>query len=219
VENVIPTTASTGTQQPLNKVSDLVRTEVALAGYKECLNFALCSIADVSTMLRRPVDPKLVKIGNPKTHDFEVGRTTLIPGLLKTAANNKSQKLPLLLFEMGDTIIQADTETGTKNKRHLAVLYTNHGSSGFELIHGLLDHLMLKLKVKQDLVEGYSIKESQDPTFFPERQSEIFFKSKPIGNFGIIHPEVLGGYEWPYPTSMLEIDIESLIDQVFIKSS
>lgn len=59
-----------GSQQTLNKVSDLLRQELAFAGYKECLNFALCSKEEISSRICRPSDPLAITIGNPKTLDF-----------------------------------------------------------------------------------------------------------------------------------------------------
>lgn len=34
----------------------MVREEVALCGFVECLNFVLCSINEVTTLLNRPID-------------------------------------------------------------------------------------------------------------------------------------------------------------------
>ena len=63
VKEQLPPTPTLGGQLALNKVSDLIRQEIAQAGYKEILNFALCSIADISTLLLRDLDPRMVKIG------------------------------------------------------------------------------------------------------------------------------------------------------------
>jgi phenylalanyl-tRNA synthetase beta chain len=216
VVDVLPPSATLGSQIPLNKVSDLIRQEMAQAGYKECLNFALCSIEENSSLLLRELSSNVVKIANPKTTDFQVGRITLMAGLLKTLANNKLNKLPIHLFEVGDTVLKGDTETGAKNERHLAALQTHQDASGFEFIHGLLDHLMLKLNIKLDKEKGYSISEASDPSLFPKRQANIHYRGKIIGLFGIVHPKVLKNFEWPYPTSFIEIDIEHLINEAII---
>jgi len=220
VQDALPPTTTLGAQLPLNKVSDLIRQEMAQAGYKECLNFALCSISEISTMLLRELDERVVKIANPKSSDFQVGRTTLVPGLIKTLANNKSNKLPISLFEVGDVVLKEDTEeTGSKNERRLAAIHSNQDSSGFEFIHGLLDHLMLKLKIKQDNKDGYYISEAHDSSLFPKRQAHIHFRDKIIGIFGIVHPKVLHNFDWPYPTSVLELNIEYLITESVFKKS
>lgn len=93
-----------------------MRLELCSAGYKECLNFALCSKDDITKNLLKEEDPKAVIIQNPKTTDFQVGRTTLLPGLLKTLSNNKKNKLPIKLFEVTDVVhIDESTHTGVIN--------------------------------------------------------------------------------------------------------
>lgn len=42
-----------------------------------------------------------MRLSNPKTKEFEMVRTSLFPGLLKTLAANAAQELPLKLFEVG----------------------------------------------------------------------------------------------------------------------
>lgn len=54
-----------------------------------------------------------VHIANPKTIEFQVARTSLIPGLLKTLNSNKKMPLPLKLFEISDVILK-DNNKGNK---------------------------------------------------------------------------------------------------------
>lgn len=54
-----------------------------------------------------------VHIANPKTIEFQVARTSLIPGLLKTLNSNKKMPLPLKLFEISDVILK-DNSKGNK---------------------------------------------------------------------------------------------------------
>lgn len=54
-----------------------------------------------------------VHIANPKTIEFQIARTSLIPGLLKTLNSNKKMPLPLKLFEISDVILK-DNNKGNK---------------------------------------------------------------------------------------------------------
>lgn len=45
-------------------------------------------------------------IANPKTLDFQVVRTTLLPGLLKTIASSRNMPLPLKIFEVSDVVLR-----------------------------------------------------------------------------------------------------------------
>jgi phenylalanyl-tRNA synthetase beta chain len=52
------------------------------------------------------------------------------------------------MFEVGDVVLKDPSrETGTRNERRLCALYTNLASQ-IEVIHGLLDYVMMKLNVK-----------------------------------------------------------------------
>jgi len=44
----VPDVQTFGGETRLNKLSDMVREEVALAGFVECLNFVLCSVNDIT---------------------------------------------------------------------------------------------------------------------------------------------------------------------------
>jgi phenylalanyl-tRNA synthetase beta chain len=48
-------------------------------------------------------------IANPKTTDFQVARTTLLPGLLKTLACSRNMPIPLRIFEVSDVVLKDDT--------------------------------------------------------------------------------------------------------------
>jgi len=82
---VPPMIATTGKENPLSQLCELLRIECATSGFTEVLTWALCSRKENFTDLRREDDPAgAVSIGNPATSEFEVCRTTLLPGMLKT---------------------------------------------------------------------------------------------------------------------------------------
>lgn len=91
------TTVCNGAQQPINKLTDLIRTEMAMSGYTECLTMALLSKKDLFTNVLKPFSEfevsRTVEIFKSKCPEFEVFRTTLIPGLLKTIEANKANQV------------------------------------------------------------------------------------------------------------------------------
>ncbi len=42
------------------------------------------------------------------------------------------------LFEIGDVVLKADTETGARNERRLAAVFTDHENSGLEVSYLLI---------------------------------------------------------------------------------
>lgn len=149
----VPQTSTVGGEQPLHAMGDLLREEIARAGYVEVLTHGLCSIRDNFTALRRAVTAA-VSLSNPANVEYQVVRTTLLPGLLKTLQHNKSASFAngFKLFEISDVVIPDDkhvvTETivGTKNVRKACAVYAGP-TSGFEIIHGLVDRIMTLTEV------------------------------------------------------------------------
>lgn len=212
----LPPVSTIGKQQPLNKLTEMVRLEMATAGYKECLNFALCNLKENTSNLNLPSDLPQVTIANSKTIDFQAGRSNLLSGLLKTLVSNKKNKLPIELFEASDVVTFADNEVGVKNQRRLSAIRTNIKSSELSLTHGMLDLIMAKLKVKSDPLTGYTLRKGTSPTYFKDLQADVYYKNHLIGHMGILHPQVLENIQWPYPISVFEVNLEPIFNDFFV---
>lgn len=224
----IPRTMTIGEQQPLNKLTDQLRGLVAQCGFTEALTFSLCSRDDVGSKLGRSIDDvAAVHIGNPKTIEFQVARTSLLPGLLKTAAANKSVALPLKLFEVSDVVLaDRGAEVGARNERRLAALHIAGKSPGFEAVHGLLDAVMRALEAPHAAAPnahaleaphaaaaaGYAIRGcDDDPAFFPGRCAEVVAYGVAVGKIGVLHPDVITKFELSLPCAAMEINIEPFL--------
>jgi len=188
-----------------------------MAGYSEVLTLTLCGREENFKLLNRVDDGSAVALANPKTIEFQIARTTLLVGLLKTIQTNRKMPLPLKIFEISDIVLKTkSTDVGATNKRHLCAVHSAH-SSGFEVIHGLLDQIMLLNRVtwreegKQVQGSYYYLKPSEDPTFFPGRRADVLVNDVKIGVLGVLHPDVLTNYAIPFPCAALEISLESFV--------
>ncbi|XP_028161934.1 phenylalanine--tRNA ligase beta subunit-like [Ostrinia furnacalis] len=195
----------------LIKLSEQLRAECAHAGYTEALTFTLCSREDVATKLGLKIEEvPAVHISNPKTLEFQVVRTLLLSGLLKTLAANKKMPLPLKLFEISDVVLKDDNaETGARNERRLCAVHCGR-AAGFQFVHGLLDRVMALLRVPYSS-DGYGLRQREDPAYFPGRCAEVVLRGEVIGKIGVIHPNVLAAFELTNPCSALEINIEPFV--------
>jgi phenylalanyl-tRNA synthetase beta chain len=208
--------------QPLmiNKLGDIVRLEAAMAGWSEVLPLILCSHDENFAWLNRKDDGETaVKLANPKTAEYQVVRTSLLPGLLKTIRENKHHSVPIKVFEVSDVAFKdIKLERKSRNERHFAAAWYGK-TSGFEVVHGLLDRVLLMLKIafitheegldgkklEYDVKDepakphGYWIEEIDESTFFLGHAAAIYLrlngKEVRIGEFGILHPTVLEKFE------------------------
>jgi phenylalanyl-tRNA synthetase beta chain len=195
----VPGTICVGASLPINRVTDLLRAEIANAGYMEMLTHGLCSRAENFTLLKQPVGPA-VSLANPANVEYEVVRTTLLPGALKTLAFNKSisHRDGVKLFEISDIVLPVANEVGAMNARRLVAVHAGH-RAGFEIIHGLVDRVLACMQICPDdtyaahsLTAGeiadfkrvgrddfvYYVRASENPSFFPGMSAEIVLRNK-----------------------------------------
>ncbi|KAM0789338.1 hypothetical protein ACM66B_000171 [Microbotryomycetes sp. NB124-2] len=183
LKRVFPATNTVAKPFPPNKLSDILRRLCAEAGWTEVLPLILCSHDENFKFLNRkdPGDLAVV-LANPKTVEYQIVRTSLLPGILKTIRENRKHALPLKVFEVSDIVVKdASMERQARNVRRLAAVFCGR-RAGFEVVHGLLDRLMLGLGVKNLGSErsegdsGYYIEACDDATYFPNRAAKIFYR-------------------------------------------
>ncbi|KAF5018368.1 hypothetical protein F66182_9655 [Fusarium sp. NRRL 66182] len=225
--------ATVGAPLLVNKLSDIIRTEAAVSGWSEVMPLILCSHDENFAWLNRKDDGNtVVRLANPKTAEYQVVRSSLLPGLLKTIRENKGHSVPMKIFEVSDVVFKDESqERKARNERHFATAWYGR-TSGFEVVHGLLDRVLLMLRtafltheeglsgksvdyeVKENpsKPDGYWIEELDDATFFAGHAASVYLrlggKERRIGEFGILHPTVLEKFDLRYPVSTLEINLE-----------
>ncbi|KAJ2523637.1 phenylalanine--tRNA ligase subunit beta [Coemansia sp. RSA 2049] len=210
--------ATVGKPLELNTLSDIVRQKMASCGWIEALTLSLCSHEENFELLRRvDTGDEVVVLENPKSVEYQVCRTSLLPGLLKTIRENKKHPIPYRLFEVSDVVFKAgDRERGTRNERHACGLFSG-SSAQFEVTQGLLDAVMAALDVAHAKNgRGYYLRESENPTYLGGRSASVMYRDwsgaeREIGSIGVIHPEVLINYKLEYPVSVFEINIEAFV--------
>ena len=221
--------ATIGEPLPINKLADVVRVEAAIAGWSEVMPLILCSHDENFAWLNRTDDGRTaVRLANPKTAEYQVVRTTLLPGLLKTIRENKHHSVPMKIFEVSDVAFQdVALERKSRNERHFAAAWYGK-TSGFEVVHGLMDRVMLMLKsafvTGEEGLEGkggsyssYWIEELDgrdvwygsrsmaddfvaDPTYFPGHAATIHVK---LGK----QETVVGSFGILHPTVLERFDL------------
>ncbi|KAF3770095.1 hypothetical protein M406DRAFT_284644 [Cryphonectria parasitica EP155] len=227
--------ATIGAPTKIQKLSDIVRNEAAYAGWTEVLPLILCSFDENYTHLNRKDDGKAIRLANPKTAEYQVVRTSLLPGLLKTIRENKSKALPIKIFECSDVAFKDEAEERkARNQRNFAACFCGK-SSGFEMVHGLLDRVLLMLRTafltheeglegksidykvteNPSKPDGYWIEEIDEPIWFHGHAAAIYLrlggKTEQVGQFGILHPSVLEAFDIRYPVSALEVNMEAFL--------
>jgi len=232
----VPQTYGGASEQPVNHLTDLLRVSIANAGWTEAYNWALISHKENFDFLRhapsteaivdfKEYSPNLrpARLGNAKTKEFEIVRTTLLAGVLKCLASNKQLPLPIKIFEIGDIVVlDPAMEVGARNIRRICAIHAGL-TAEFAKLHGLLDQLMYQLKCEPSHTKadnpnsknrGWILSPSQDPGFFPGRQAHIIVEGINVGVIGELHPEVLSskGFDINMAVSAFEMNMEPFLD-------
>ncbi|KAA0194747.1 hypothetical protein HAZT_HAZT010002 [Hyalella azteca] len=216
----LPPTNTIGQEYQLNYYTDKLRVLLSQNNYTEAATFALCSKADLGDKLRVDLSLEpLVEVGNPKTVDCEAVRLSLLPGILRTVAANKHIALPLRLFEISDVCLRDNRAshtrgTGARNERHLCAINYNV-RAGVEVLQGLLDHVMLALKVpfnEEAQGQGYWLEGKDHPTFLPGFCGRVMFNGREVGKLGLLHPDVITAFNLNNPASALDLNLQDLLD-------
>ncbi|KZT50432.1 phenylalanyl-tRNA synthetase [Calocera cornea HHB12733] len=191
LKKTFPSTSTVAQPLAIGRLCDIVRRECAQAGWVEVLPLILCSHDENFAWMNRKDDGRTaVRLANPKTLEYQVIRTSLLPGILKTIRENKTHALPLRVFETSDVVVQDPSrESQTRNIRNMGAVWCNK-TAGFEIVHGLLDRVMAILEIprirEHDPAEyGYYIKEASNPTYFPGRAATIHYRPKPDSSYPV----------------------------------
>ena len=116
IEPSVPALPCFGRDAPLSALCEALRIELAAAGLSEILTWALCPAAEAGRLLRRPA-PAAVAVADAATAEFEVLRTSLLPGALRTLASNRDAQLPVRVFEVGDVVLLDGAPDGLEGGR------------------------------------------------------------------------------------------------------
>ena len=147
-----------GKENDLNKFSDKIREEIAMMGFNEMLTLTLLNKTE------NIMHDYMVEVEYPKSKEYEVVRTSLLPGLFKTLSINQNVKLPIQLFEISDVVL-LDSYNRSFNKRFLTGVCAQMNSKLEEILEVIIS-LFKKLNL---IVEFTNIITDSDNIFLKEK--------------------------------------------------
>lgn len=144
-----------------------------------------------------------VELESSLSTEYNALRTSLIPSMLKTLNANKHHSYPQDIFEIAKVFKKSKNDV--IESYSLCITLCNR-QSDFTRIKQILDALLLELGLH------LSITEQDHPLFINGRSAIIKASGKKLGNIGEIYPDVLNNFSIDIPVSLLEINIEDLLD-------
>lgn len=199
----IPSFATIGGEGFIERVSRKIRLVMVGLGYQEVITEVLTNPRDLFTRMRVKPEP-VVRLENPKTVEYTVCRSWLLPGLMRVLAKNRHREYPQRIFEVDDVIVLDSTfETGGRSVRRLSAL-SAHSEAEYAEVKAVVDTLLNVLAV------DYKVEPGSHPSFIEGRVGLIKVDGKKVGFLGEIHPEVLENFGLENPTVGFEIEVETI---------
>ncbi|MFC1876137.1 phenylalanine--tRNA ligase subunit beta [Thermodesulfobacteriota bacterium] len=226
----IPTTyplipAETRTPQTVIVHRRNIKTIMNGFGFDEAINYSFMDKRDCDRLLLAPDDYRrsLVEILNPLTEDQTVMRSSLLPGLLKSAHRNISQRSKTgRLFEIGKIFIGKGKTHLPDEIEILAGLWTGSRTEAlwnvpetacdFYDLKGIVEGLFNALKIKNisftrmPMDAGSYIKNGF--------AAQIVTGDTPLGLVGELHPRVLKNYDLKQTVFYFELDMTRLYGMI-----
>jgi phenylalanyl-tRNA synthetase beta chain len=191
-----------------------LRDFLVARGYAEQISYGFTESA---AQARITGADNAVRLANPISRELDVMRTTLWPGMLRTARLNWSRQLARYrLFEAG-TVFQADGD-GVAESTCIAGLVTGSRQPvSWEGVSPDVDFFDLKADVEGLLshfreAEAFIMKPESHPALNPSRTAAIYQQEKRIGWLGELHPALLAGFDLKQTVVLFEIELTSIAE-------
>ena len=194
-------------------------------GFDEAINYSFMDKMDCDRLLLHPDDYRrsLVEILNPLTEDQTVMRSTLLPGLLKSAHRNISQQSKTSrLFEIGKVFIGKGKTHLPEEIEILAGLWTGSRTDllwnvpetacDFYDLKGVVEGFFTALKIK-----GISFTRMPVDTCSYIKNgfaALLVTGDTPLGLVGELHPQVLKNYGLKQTAFYFELDMNRLYGMI-----
>ncbi|WP_305041401.1 phenylalanine--tRNA ligase subunit beta [Geoalkalibacter sp.] len=222
----IPTTMPQGRilchrEPPLRRLERRLRDAVIACGFNEVINYSFNNAALLDRLELGADDSRRsqVRLLNPLNEDQSVMRTTLVPSLLQTMAQNLAYRstTDLRLFELRPVFLPCESEELPKeNPRLTAVMCGRRSPLGwsqggenvdFYDLKGVVEELLGLLRLPRLTWDN----SAPDVYYHPGKSCTLLADQQVLGSLGEVHPKVLSAFEIDQPVFLLDLDLGSLL--------
>ena len=178
---------------PRQNIAKKVREVFCCAGFAETVHYSFIERAYAEEFKTAFASEQVIALKNPLSSDYDTMRTSLLPGLLKTAGLNlsKGQK-PLKLFEVGSVYSSDSTGLRTEKAVLSAIVLGPYeptpwkprgGEYDFYDLKGTLETLITHLHLKLEIFPD------SKPFLRPGKSVRVQIDDRELGYMGQMAPE------------------------------
>jgi phenylalanyl-tRNA synthetase beta chain len=197
-----------------------VRDLLVSIGMNEVINFSFTAPEAAAKLLLAENDQRrcAIKLVNPLVDEQSVMRTSLLPGLLETAAKNMNfRTMDLKLFEIRRIYLPCQGEEMPREPLCIVGALTgSRDGDGWSRPNEPVDFYDAKGIVETILefldIGGISwVTENLDPYYHPGKSCRVLAGREHIGSVGELHPVVQKNFALEKPVFCFELDFEKLV--------
>jgi len=187
-------------------------------GFAEVINYSFVAAEALDKLGLAADDPRRahVPILNPLSEDQAVMRTTLVPGLLETAAGNLAYRNEdLALFELRPVFLpQTGEELPREALRLVALMSGRRDPEGWAQVSEACDFFDLKGCV-EDLLNMLRVTEvrwqasTSDSFYHPGKSASLFAGETLLGTLGELHPGLNQVFDLSRRVILCDLDLEA----------
>ena len=231
IQPKVPST-NTGSQTKRSVLEERLASYMQAYGARQTVGLLLDSYENLVDRMCHPAPERLIHLVNAANRNREYAVDSSLPPLLRNAVHPSAPVPPTVFFLFTETLFiesvgagmerrggsGVDEERGSllppsvgelasarvahsRWKMGILLVGTEHP---FNNAHTLLDALCYHLHLE------YTLKRNDSHALIPGRQMTAYTADTPVGQFGEVHPEVLTRWELFYPTSFIELDLDSI---------
>ena len=189
-----------------------IQGQLQARGFQEIITWSFVSIDELA---RLGLDAGAQPLANPLSQDLAVLRTSLLPGLLKTAAANRRRQLDRFrLYEYGHIFLK--NNSGINESERLGLLmYGSSRPENWANSRRELDFFDLKGEIEQMLAaSGRAGQARFEPDsaawLHPGQSATVHLDGEPAGWMGQLHPRLGGELDLTGSVFVAELDFGRL---------
>lgn len=193
-----------------------LRNHLVGLGLTEAVNWTFTAPEEVQKARLGETDQSMVTIENPLSENQATMRSSLIPGLLKTASYNlRKNHKDLMAFEIGPVFQPVDGEELPTQRTALGIVLSGNSSEKHwsRPQHGL-DFYDLKgyaEAVSEFFDATASFTPSDAPLFAPGHCGTVTYGKSEVGTLGLVSNPVLKAFDIEQPCYILQFVLDPLL--------
>ena len=189
----LPEFVTVGKELDSRKYEERMRSLLIGLGFNEVMTW---SLTNKDTERKALIEGDATEIKNPRTNDFTIFRTSLLPSIMNVLAANKTREMPQRIFEIGKV---ADAKGKMQTRIAGAITNNKVSFSDIKGVYELLNYALRTSYKGQDfefLISGRGI------AIISRKDKKV------LGWCGEIHPQVITNFGLEYPIVALEATLE-----------